>query len=344
MQLPTAFRDFLQEIRPTSAQRDDYQRGHTTLRERLLADTALKSIIVAVFIQGSYRRSTAIRPSEGQRSDVDLVVVTNLDSEQITPAAALRRFAPFLRTHYNGKWSTNERSLSIELSYVDLDLVVTSAPAHVDDYRGERGEDSLEDAAPPTHAEATAWKREPLLIPDRQWERWDPTNPLVQLADTRQKNAACNGHFVNVVKAIKWWKRQQDLPKHPRSYPLERLIFACCPDRVGSVAEGLTCTFEAIAALSTSHVPVLDNPGVRGQNVMARVPLEQFQALVEHSRGAARLARRALSSLDDSESATLWRELLGPKFPASGGSGPSGPRGGFSPRDDVSSPQGGRFA
>lgn len=344
MQLPTAFRDFLQEIRPTPAQREDYQRGHTTLRERLLADPQLRSIIVAVFIQGSYRRSTAIRPSEGLRSDVDLVVVTNLDSQEVEPAAALRRFAPFLRTHYNGKWSTNERSLSIELSYVDLDLVVTSAPAHVEVYRGEKGEDDLEDAAPPTHAEATAWKHEPLLIPDRQWERWDPTHPLVQLKETRQKNAACNGHFVNVVKAIKWWKRQQDLPKHPRSYPLERLLFDCCPNGVGSVAEGLTRTFETLADLSPHRVPVLDNPGVRGQDVMARVPLDHFVKLVEYSRGAARLARRALSSLDDRDSAALWRELLGSKFPLSGGSGPSGPRGGFSPRDDVSSPQDGRFA
>lgn len=207
MQLPTAFREFLQEIRPTPAQRDDYKRGHKLLRERLLADPDLKPIIVAVFIQGSYRRATAIRPSEGQRSDVDLVVVTNLDSAKVEPAAALTRFKPFLRTYYDKKWRTNERSLGIELSYVDLDLVVTSAPAHIADLRGEVGEEDLEDPTPPSVAEATAWKQEPLLIPDRQWERWDPTHPLVQLAVTRQKNAACNGHFVNVVKAIKWWKR-----------------------------------------------------------------------------------------------------------------------------------------
>lgn len=106
MQLPTAFRDFLQEIRPTKAQRDDYKHGHKILSDRLRADADLKSVLVAIFIQGSYRRSTAIRPSEGLRSDVDLVVVTNLDPTEVTPNAALGRFRRFLNEHYEGKWRT----------------------------------------------------------------------------------------------------------------------------------------------------------------------------------------------------------------------------------------------
>ncbi len=344
MEFPTAFQDFLQDIRPTKAQRDDYKDGHKRLRERLQADATLKPIIVAIFIQGSYRRATAIKPSEGLRSDVDLVVVTNLDPQEVTPDAALRRFRPFLNRHYEGKWRTNERSLGISMSKVDLDLVVTSAPANVELLRNETGDEDVSESAQPSLAEAHAWKDEPLHIPDRQWKRWDDTHPLVQLAETRAKNGRCNGHFVNVVKAIKWWKRHVDLPKHPKSYPLERLIFEHCPDYVSSVAEGLTRTLEALGSFYEHRgVPYLGNPGVPSQNVMARVPEDHFKAFIEHARGAGRLARRALDSQDEATSASLWRELLGPAFPSPPG-GASGTRGGFTPRDDVSSPQGGRFA
>lgn len=344
MQLPTAFRDFLQEIRPTKAQRDDYKHGHRVLSDRLRADTELKSIIVAIFIQGSYRRSTAIRPSEGQRSDVDLVVVTNLDPVEVTPSAALGRFRRFLNTHYEGKWRTNERSLGISMSKVDLDLVVTSAPANVEMMRAETGDEDVVESAHPSAAEAAAWKLEPLHIPNREWKRWDDTNPLEQLAQTRAKNGRCNGHYVNVVKAIKWWKRQQDLPKHPKSYPLERLVHEHCPDNIGSVAEGLTRTLEILGdTYFRRSVPFLGNPGVPSQNVMARVPEDHFSAFIERVRGAARQARQALDNQSEAESSILWRELLGNFFPTIPGGG-GGTRDGFTPRSDVSSPQEGRFA
>lgn len=347
MELPTTFKTFLQDIRPTQAQREDFKKGHTLLRERLLATEALKEVIVTTFLQGSYRRATAICPHDGVRSDVDLVVVTNLDRHLVTPDAALTRFVPFLRKHYNGKWRRNERSLGIELSYVDLDLVVTSSPPEVELVRKEAQAGMLDEDEFPTPGEAAAWKTESLWIPNRQVDRWEPTHPLLQLAETRAKNARCNGHFVNVVKAIKWWKRQSgSMPKHPRSYPLERLVFEYCPDGIKSVAEGLTRTFETIGAYvhANAAVPFLDNPGVSpAQNVMARVPGDDFRAFVERVRAASPLARRALDSTDEATSARLWRDLLGPRFPSNPGGGSGSTPGGYSPRTEVSNPPGGRF-
>ena len=54
------------------------------------------------------------------------------------------------------------------------------------------------------------------------------------------------GHYVNVVKAGKWWRKRNADGRYPKGYPLEHLIGANCPDGVGSVAEGLTRTLEAI--------------------------------------------------------------------------------------------------
>ena len=128
MILKTDFETFLKGIRPTSAMRDNLKKGHKTLRDRLNADADLKPILVSDFLQGSYRLYTAVRPKGDKRSDVDIIVVTKLDETEYTPKNALALFEPFLNKHYNGKWHPQGRSFGIELSYVELDVVPTSAP------------------------------------------------------------------------------------------------------------------------------------------------------------------------------------------------------------------------
>jgi tRNA nucleotidyltransferase (CCA-adding enzyme) len=76
MELKSDFDTFLRDIRPTASMLADCQTGHTTLRERLNADKDLQPYLVSDFLQGSYRRSTAVRPLNGKRSDVDIIVVT----------------------------------------------------------------------------------------------------------------------------------------------------------------------------------------------------------------------------------------------------------------------------
>jgi hypothetical protein len=109
--------------------RDQLITGHKTLRGRLNADKDLQPILVSDFLQGSYRRYTAVRPKADKRSDVDIIIVTKLDESEFTPTKALALFEPFLNRHYNGKWRAQGRSFGIEMSYVELDVVPTSAPA-----------------------------------------------------------------------------------------------------------------------------------------------------------------------------------------------------------------------
>jgi tRNA nucleotidyltransferase (CCA-adding enzyme) len=132
MILETDFADFLQDIRPTKPMRDNLKAGHQILRERLNADEVLKKCLVSDFLQGSYKRSTAIRPKGDRRSDVDIIVVTKLAEAEYTPEKAMDVFEPFLDKHYKGKWRQQGRSFGIELSYVELDLVLTSAPSEAE--------------------------------------------------------------------------------------------------------------------------------------------------------------------------------------------------------------------
>ena len=377
--LDAKFRTFLSRVRPTDNQREEMVSGHTTLRSRLEADEALRPYLVAAFLQGSYRRSTAIRPKGGKRSDVDVVVVTNLDRRCYTPSQAQALFHPFLDKHYKGKWKPQGRSLAIELSAVDLDLVVTAAPSEVaqaalrsaavralvtpedtDDWRLNElwlplGERNFAEAQAQLLRAAAApeWKTEPLLIPDRDAGCWQPTNPLEQIRWTFEKSRSTRRHYVNVVKALKWWRRvRHPDPERPKSYPLEHIIGDCCPDGIESVAEGVVRTLEEIRDLFDDwarrrETPYLTDRGT-DQNVLGRITGDDFARFHEQASSDAALADRAYDEDDETESARLWRELLGSEFPApdeddDSGSG-SGSSGRFAAPSRPAAPSRARFA
>ncbi len=380
MELPTYFADFLQRIRLTDSQTEDCISGHKTLRERLHEDEDIAPCIVTTFLQGSYRRATAVRPYEGKRADVDVILVTKLSKDEYTPDAAIKTFIPFVKKHYEGKYAVQGRSIGISLSYVDIDLVVTAAPseseigilesesvttAHTldENWAPSNRWFELERHAGSTLASLTEaikkepeWKLSPLLIPDRDAQKWESTHPLEQIKWTWRKNDATNGHYVNVVKAIKWWRRiNHPTPKYPKGYPVEHLVGVCCPDNVDSVAGGITATLENIAQQYQGHAlagvtPVLPDHGVPGHNVMQRVSGKDFAIFHGQVCEAAKLARAALDAVSVKKSADQWRKLLGDKFPEApddGGDGrtkDAGHQGGYTPRKEVSGITGGRFA
>ncbi len=375
MILQSDFNAFLQEIRPTSAMRKQLRTGHMTLRDRLRADGELKPILVSDFLQGSYRRYTAVRPVGEKRSDVDIIVVTKLDEDEYTPKEALSLFESFLERHYSGKWRPQGRSFGIEMSYVELDVVPTSAPSEQEygilesdavtsdhdivEARDWRLHPSWLALNNRSHSEARRlleraasepeWKAEPLRIPDRDADNWDDTHPLEQIRWTRDKNRRTDGHFVNVVKCIKWWRLEHySEPEHPKGFPLERLIGEHCPDDIESVAEGVVRTLEAIVSayavlVRIKNKPSLPDYGVPSHDVLHRLTSEDFGAFYEQVGEGASLSRRALESADRTESGNLWREMFGTKFPAPPDDG-SARDAGFTPPTAPAVPGSGRFA
>lgn len=322
MEFNFRFRKFLERIHPSQSQLREFRRAHLELSRRLRSDPELKKFHVATFLQGSYRRSTALRPlAGGEGSDVDLVFVTNLDPTRYGPEKALKLLRPFLRRHYSNV-RVQGRSFRIQGDEVALDLVLASAPSRVDlqQLLAEERAEPLEDGFEPTEAELNAWKTEPLLIPDRTTDCWRESHPLAQLASTRGKNARCNQHFLGVVKALKCWKAYHPgLPEHPKSYPLERLIEECCPDDIQSVAEGLTLTLEEIARrYARGGKPRLAAHRVSSSDVLGRTSEADFARFVRCAADAAETARRAFDATNEVESAVAWGRLFGPVFPAGG--------------------------
>ncbi len=375
MELNSYFTDFLQEIRPTDKQKEQFRAAHRELRERLNGDDVLSPIIVSDFLQGSYRRATANRPGKGCKSDIDVILVTKLSDTEFTPDEAMQKFVPFLEKHYKDAYEFQSRSIGIEAENVDLDLVITAAPSEqeigilksdavttddspeeADDWRLVKSWLSRDHRIGKSAtllleaAREQEWKLSPLLIPDRDRKKWERTHPLAQIKWTWEKNKACGGHYVNVVKSLKWWKgvRHPDT-KHPKGYPLEHLIGACCPDSITSVAEGVTRSLETIvqryaAYARIKQAPSLPDHGVPEHNVLHRVSGEDFAVFFNQAFNAAKIARRAFDATTVSESAEAWRELFGEGFPAppsDEGSKNSG--GGFTKRTAVTSIGGGRW-
>ena len=356
MELPTYFTRFLKEIRPTKNQKDDCKTGHQALRKRLHKDKDLKPILVSTCLQGSYRRATAVRPKGESKLDVDIITVTRLNRcDYPNPDKAMDLFVPFLDEHYEGKYQRQGRSFGIELSHVNLDLVITSAPSEAEkevyESKAVRTNLTLEDLnndwrltkswIPPDERSNQSvflenrsqeeWQTEPLWIPNREAGKWEKTHPLEQIKWTREKNANCNKHYVNVVKAIKWWQKVHHENDRPKGYPLEHLVGVCCPDDIKSVAKGVTLTLETIVANYEWYAQIKQTPYLRDhgvdRDVFDRVEGEDFAEFYEHAKEAAEIAREALDAEEKEESIEKWRELFGNKFPASDDSDDNGNRG-----------------
>lgn len=370
MELNSYFNDLLSNIRLPEKTADACRKAHEHLRQQIQDDPDLSKILVAIFLQGSYRRATAIRPLHQKKSDIDVVLVTRLSAGEYTPQQAFEVFRPFLDRHYAGKYSIQGRSIGIHLDEVDLDMVITAAPSESEigilkseSVTAWQSLEALSDwrlhpawssghlsgpGQPPKIIKSAIsepeWKVAPLLIPDREARRWEPTHPLAQILWTRDKNARCNGNYLGVVRAIKWWHRRNDgMPKHPKGYLIEHLVGVCCPDSIRSVAEGVTRTLESVAKVYESdvamgRVPYLPDHGVPEHNVFRRITPAEFAAFYGRATEAAPIARAALESTEVGPSATGWKALFGDDFPnppADGGGGPRGPEpktGGFTPR------------
>lgn len=352
--IQTYFVDFLKEIRLPDALRQELITAHTDLREQLRSDDLTKDLLVESFLQGSYARSTCIKPAPDKKVDVDVIAVTNIDHDVITAQEAFAMIMPFVKKYYE-RFEQQKRSIGISLPEVDMDLVITAAPSEevkqaiesaglssaftVDDLSGYQQPllesyrlDSLETFFESDTADQQ-WRAEPLLIPDNIENQWYPTHPLEQIRWTKEKNQRCNGHYVNVVKAIKWWRRLE-LPnlKYPKSYPLEHFVGDCCPDGITSVAEGIV---EALERISRDYPqkPFLPDRGVSEHDVFELLSDEDYNTFYEAVCRGAKLARAAYNSSDIEESVKLWRTFFKDcdEFPSY-----HGKPGGFTPRTQES--------
>ncbi|MFJ7940465.1 hypothetical protein ACIQYG_18485 [Peribacillus sp. NPDC096622] len=115
-------------------------------------------------------------------------------------------------------------------------------------------------------------------------------------------------HYVNLVKALKWWRRIDDPEgKQPKSSPLEHLIGQSFPEAIDSVAEGIMLTLEKLL-LIIKRSRKCQIMGFLNMMFSIDYQEQEYEAFYERVKEAANMGREALDAETVFESATAWRK------------------------------------
>ncbi|MDM1263897.1 nucleotidyltransferase [Acinetobacter indicus] len=290
------FLDLLSDIEPSTTTVNDCSSAHNTLRDALEEHNEFSKVHVKTFLSGSYIRNTAVRPTAiggiTQRPDVDIIAVTNHTKDD-EPQIVLDAVHQALKDIGYTDLTVNRRSVNVKLKKVDMDVVPVIANGDT------------------------------FLIPDIHLKEWLTTNPPAHTQWTIYVNKQANGKFKPLVKLFKWWKRE-NLPdlKRPKGFILECLVAKHMDYNETNyeklfvhLLETIRDSYELYASLN--WIPHLEDPGVAGNNVFSAVTAEEFKTFHEKVKEQATIARNALNETDDDKALTLWRQVLGSRFPRS---------------------------
>lgn len=290
------FLDMLKDIEPSDSTVAACSSAHNTLRTALAEHEEFGDVHVETFLSGSYTRDTAIRPTTVggvlQRPDVDIIAVTD-HTEDDEPKVVLDAVHNALMDAGYKNLTINRRSINVKLTTVDMDVV-------------------------PVIEDGDAY-----LIPDIYLEEWLPTNPPAHTQWTVDINAKAGGRFKPLVKLFKWWRRVHlaDL-KRPKGFILECVVEEHMSFSETNYETLFVTLLEAIRDaygfyIAVGTVPYLEDPGVPGNNVFSAVTADEFKTFYSKVNEHAALARKAKDEKDDDEALKLWRQVFGPRFPAS---------------------------
>jgi hypothetical protein len=322
------FKKFLNDIEPSTTTKTNAQKAHKGLRDFLRGHEEFKEVLDGVFLSGSYKRNTAVRPrvkdGVSDRPDVDVIVVMayGLGAD---PEEVLDFLCRVLRERY-ADVRKQGRSAGVRSGAADMDVVPIIAPYGM---------------------EGT------LYIPDRKLKQWRETNPPRHTTWTSERNAASDGRFKPLVKEFKWWRRQnRTVGRKPKGFVMECIVAENMDYTQTNHAELFVSTMEAIVRkydfdVFMDRVPFIADPGVPGNNVTYGMTFAAFEGFYNKAKKHAEVGRRAIEEDDPEEELKLWREIFGDRFPgpavakkaASLLSAPLSPSGGLAFPDEPITPR-----
>ncbi|WP_310569749.1 hypothetical protein [Gemmatimonas sp.] len=299
--LNSLFVVFLSNIEPDEDTRAEAIKAHEPVRDWLANHKTFGAAHVETFLAGSYRRRTSVTPIK----DVDIVVVCAMSEyDPQDPKTLLTKLKAALDDNkkYKTRTTPRRRSIQIELSNIDMDIVPTVAPDGAD---------------------------EPLLIPDRDVTQWFPTNPKGHITWTQNLNADTKdsdndkGRFVPLVKMARWWKSEQLRSKrHPKGHMMELMAGYYHDPAARDWADVFIAWVErTVTALKPYRdaqlVPVFNDPGLPGETIKTGMELADFVLFYDKLAATLPLAQRArdLAGTDLKASAKVWRQIFGDEFP-----------------------------
>lgn len=297
------FLDLLEDIEPSATTKSNSVSAHTRVRETLLADAEYGPHTDRVFLGGSYKRHTAIRPRQKNgvldRPDIDIYVVVDAAPHTTTPYAEMERLYAALDRARTALGITrlrrNRVALAVSMSSADLDVCVLIP----------RQSDGL------------------YRIGNRETGEWYRTDPEAHTDWSAHQNARFSQRFKPMTKLVKWARRENPTRyRHPKSFALEGFLAVNLDEaeaHYGKLFHAFCATFvdtyRAYRMLETC--PSLADPAVPGGNLLASVDGVDFCAYYDKLERHRDDAARALAEEDQDEATKYWRRIFGPRFPAS---------------------------
>jgi predicted nucleotidyltransferase len=303
------FTEFIKDITPSETTVANCQSAHSSVRKALLNDDEFKSKVKRVFLGGSYRRSTSIRPRKKgestERPDVDLYVVVE-GNPWFADAAALmdELYAALNRARDDLGITTIKRnrcSIALSMNKADLDVSILL----------DRQDDNL------------------FRIGNRNTGEWYKTDPEEHTDWSAAQNTRCSGRFNPMTRMVKWARRQnKTVSRHPKSFALEALIAPHISEtetHYGQLFHDWCDAF--VDAYSFNRTigtcPSLADPAVPGGNILQGVTGDEFCAYYDKIKKHRDDAAKALAEDDQDKATDYWRRIFGDRFPKAKHSGQS---------------------
>lgn len=280
-----AFAKLKSNLEITNTEEDKAKRRHANIRDHVRSHWTLS----ADFLTGSYARETKTKPLK----DVDVFVVIDGSGPQASyreqsPAAVLDALLAILRE----KW---------EEAYLDETAVVVP-------YSGDEELLSVE-VVPAFDRVGGGY-----LIPSPTPGQWLATDPTKHADASTDKNKACDGDYVPLVKMLKAINREMDEPVTP-SFLLEVMALDILRPPISRYSDDII-TFLATAAERINE-PWPDPAGVGPDVNTAMSPSERDQAAaaLHEAQGIAEYASDLEEEEHERQAVDEWRRIFGSRMP-----------------------------
>lgn len=303
------FTEFIKDITPSETTNSNCSSAHTSVRKALLDDNKFKDKVERVFLGGSYKRSTAIRPTtksgSTERPDVDLYVVVEGTPWFSDPAELMDDLYAALNRARTDLGITsikrNRCSIALSMNKADLDVSILLERQSDDLYR----------------------------IGDRNTGEWYKTDPEEHTNWSAAQNSRCSGRFNPMTRMVKWARRQnKTVSRHPKSFALETFIAPHISESETHYGQ-LFCDWcqSFLDAYADNRqletCPFLEDPAVSGGNILAGVTNNEFCAYYDKLKKHRDDAAKALAEDDQEKATDYWRRIFGDRFPKPKQSGQS---------------------
>ena len=297
------FREFLEDIEPSRTTKANSVSAHTRVRETLLADAVFGPHAQRVFLGGSYKRHTAIRPRQKNgvldRPDIDIYVVVDAEPHTTTPSSEIELlYAALDRARSTlgiTRLKRNRVALAVSMNNADLDVSVLIPRQSDNLYR----------------------------IGNRETGEWYRTDPEAHTEWSTDQNRHFSGRFKPMTKLTKWARRENPTRyRHPKSFSIEGFLAANLDEteaNYGRLFHAFCATFVDTyrGYRSLGSCPWIDDPAVPGSNLLSNVSGTEFSAYFDKIKSHRDDASRALAEGEQHQATKYWRRIFGPRFPAS---------------------------